>query len=225
MPTGLGGWHRRQACRRPQPITATAARTELALGTTLLGLAALGGLFFFRRPGPTRLDTVLFALLPPQYDSAWAHGVTHVGSLPGLVVGVLVLVAAGLARDRVRTIACASAPVMAVLIVELAKPLVGRHLSSYGGASYPSGTVTAVAALALGIILVVPAVLRLLAAVFGSTLVTATCAAVIVLRWHFPTDAAGGICVGAGVVLVADGVLHLPSVSRLMRRLAPAPGP
>ncbi len=34
--------------------------------------------------------------------------------------------------------------------------------------------------------------------------------AVVVLRWHYPTDALGGIGVGVGSVLVVDGLLHVP---------------
>jgi membrane-associated phospholipid phosphatase len=31
-----------------------------------------------------------------------------------------------------------------------------------------------------------------------------------VLRWHYPTDALGGIGVGLGSVLVVDGLAHIP---------------
>jgi membrane-associated phospholipid phosphatase len=211
--------------RQPGSITRTVPRAELAAGGTLLGLAALGGLYFLRRPGPVRLDSVLFGLLPANYGSVWAHYVTHIGSLPVLLAGVVVLLVMGLVRDRPRAIACAAAPALAVLIVELTKPLVDRHVSIYGGASYPSGTVTVVAALATGAVLVVPNLLKVPTAVLGMATIITTCAAVIVLRWHYPTDALGGICTGAGTVLLADGLLHLSWVDMLIRRLGQSSPP
>ena len=32
----------------------------------------------------------------------------------------------------------------------------------------------------------------------------------LVLRWHYPTDVLGGICVGGGAVFVIDSLAHLP---------------
>jgi len=97
----------------------------------------------------------------------------------------------------------------AVLAVQLvAKPLVGRHFEGSSGLSYPSGTVTAVAALAAGILLVAPRLAKPAVAALGGALVAAVCVAVVVLRWHYPTDALGGVCVGAGAVFALDGALH-----------------
>ena len=111
----------------------------------------------------------------------------------------------GVLRDWVRAIACAVAPVIAVLIVQdLAKPLVGRHIGMAGGSSYPSGTVAAVAALATAATLVMPRLVRPLVAAVGLLATIGTSVAVIVLRWHYPTDALGGIAVGIGAVLVLD---------------------
>ena len=116
-------------------------------------------------------------------------------------------------------IACASAPLVAVLIVQdLAKPLVGRHIGVTGGSSYPSGTVAAVAALAMAFTLVMPRLLRPAMAVLGAVATVGVSAAVIVLRWHYPTDALGGIGVGMGSVLVVDGLFHVPwAVAALFR--------
>lgn len=82
-----------------------------------------------------------------------------------------------------------------------------------------------VAALATGAFLVVPNVLKVPTALLGTGVVATTCAAVIVLRWHFPTDALGGICTGGGTVLLADGLLHLSWVGRFMRRVRRPPVP
>ena len=113
----------------------------------------------------------------------------------------------------------ASAPLVAVLVVQdLAKPLVGRHIGITGGTSYPSGTVAAVAALAMAFTLVVPRLLRPATAVVGAVATVGVSMAVIILRWHYPTDALGGIGVGIGSVLVVDGVLHIPwAIAALFR--------
>ena len=134
----------------------------------------------------------------------------HVGSLSALVVGVVAVFAVAVLRDWVRAVACATSPVLAVLIVQdLAKPLVGRHLG-VAVSSFPSGTVAAVAALMTAVTLVVPALTRPAVAVLGAALTAGVCAAVIVLRWHYPTDALGGVAVGIGAVLALDALLHLP---------------
>jgi membrane-associated phospholipid phosphatase len=93
-----------------------------------------------------------------------------------------------------------------VLIVQtVAKPLVGRQLE--GTLSYPSGTVTVAAALAAATVVVVPRYAKPIVTVLGGVIVAAVCAAVVVLRWHYPTDAFGGVCVGAGLVFAVDGIL------------------
>lgn len=97
----------------------------------------------------------------------------------------------------------------AVLMVDqVAKPLIGRQIDGVVG-SYPSGTVTAVSALAAAAVLVTPRVFRAATAVVAAALVVGICAAVVVLRWHYPTDALGGACVGIGAVLFLDGLAHL----------------
>jgi membrane-associated phospholipid phosphatase len=184
---------------------------QFTLGAALLGLTALAGLVFVHRPWPNRLDVWGYRALPVDVSSRWAHDFVTIGSLTALVVGVSVVFVVGLMRDWVRAVACALAPLIAVLIVQdLAKPLVGRHLGLTGGSSFPSGTVAAVAALATAATLVVPGVVRPLVAVAGTVATVGTCAAVVVLRWHYPTDALGGIGVGVGSVLVLDALFHLP---------------
>jgi len=89
----------------------------------------------------------------------------------------------------------------------VAKPLVGRHFEGSTALSYPSGTVTAVAALAAATFLVVPGFVMPVAGLAGGVVVVAVCAAVVVLRWHYPSDALGGVCVGAGAVFAVDGFL------------------
>ena len=193
----------------PGPTIRLSTAFEVLLGAGLVGLAATAGLLFMHRPWPNSVDVLGLRLLPADYAAGWAHEVTRLGSLPTLLVGALVLLVVGLPRDRVRGLACAAGPLLAALVVQdAAKPLVDRHLSTAGGASYPSGTVAVVTALSTAAVLVVPPLLRGLTALIAVIAVAAVCAAVVVLRWHFPTDALGGVCVGAGIVLLLDGLLH-----------------
>ena len=119
-------------------------------------------------------------------------------------------------RDWVRAVACAAAPVLAVLIVQdLAKPLVGRHLGITGGASYPSGTVAAVAALMTAAALVAPAAGppaggggRCRASPRGCAPPSSCCGGTI-----RPTRSAG-VAVGVGAVLALDALAHLPWAGR-----------
>ena len=102
-------------------------------------------------------------------------------------------------------------PVAAVLVTEhIAKPYVGRHLSTLGGDSYPSGTVTAAAALVTVITLAVPVVLRPVVGLGALGVIGAVGIAVVGMRWHYPTDAFGGACVGVGAVLALDAIVHIP---------------
>jgi len=194
---------------------------ELGAGVVLLGIAALAGFVFVHRPWPNRLDTWGDRLFPADLGSHWAHGFVTLGSMTVLIAGVLLVFCIGILRDWVRAIACATAPVIAVLVVqEIAKPLVDRQSVVTGALSYPSGTVAAVAALATALILVVPAKARFPVTMLGLLAIVGTGAAVIVLRWHYPTDALGGIAVGVGSVLVIDGLLQVPRFiagSRLAR--------
>jgi len=199
--------------RRPGPRAASLGGTSVQLlaGVTALTIAAVAGLAFIHRPWSNRLDVWGYAAFPANPTSGWAHDLVVVGSLSALLVGVALVFAVGVFRDRVRAVACAAAPVLAVLIVQdLAKPLVGRHLGIIGSASYPSGTVAAAAALMTAATLVVPALVRPAVAVIGTLVTVGVAAAVIVLRWHYPTDALGGMAVGVGAVLTLDALFHLP---------------
>ncbi|HWF22898.1 MAG TPA: phosphatase PAP2 family protein [Acidimicrobiales bacterium] len=198
--------------RGPRAAGPRGIAAELVLGTGLLAVAGLAGLFFVRRPWPNHLDTSGYRLLPADYGARWAHDLTQVGSLSGVLIGIVVLVVVALTQDWVRAVVCAVAPLGAVLVVDqVAKPLIGRQIAGVVG-SYPSGTVTAVSALAAAAVLVSPRVFRAVTAVLAAALVVGICAAVVVLRWHYPTDALGGACVGIGAVLFLDGLAHLPWV-------------
>ena len=194
---------------------------ELLVGSFLLCGAALAGFVFVHRPWPNRVDAIGFRILPAGFTSSWATDLARLGSTRVLVAGVVVLgIIALVSRDRARALSCVMAPLVAVLIVELvAKPLVGRHFEGSTALSYPSGTVTAVAALAAGAVLVAPRMAKLAVALLGGAATASVCVAVVILRWHYPTDALGGVCVGVGAVFALDGALHyFSSRARVLHR-------
>jgi len=195
------------------------ALMEMLLGCFLIGAATLAGLVFVHRPWPNRVDAIGFRLLPEDLSSQWATDVTRLGSLTVLIAGVVVLcVVAALSRNWMRAVSCLIAPIAVVLIVQtVAKPLVGRHFEGSTSLSYPSGTVTAVAALAAATFLVAPLFAKPLVAVVVGVVVVAVCAAVVVLRWHYPSDALGGVCVGTGAVFAVDGFLSSISNQQSVR--------
>ncbi|HXA33879.1 MAG TPA: hypothetical protein VNV87_16615 [Acidimicrobiales bacterium] len=198
--------------RGPRAAGSRGIAAELVLGTSLLAVAGLAGLFFVGRPWPNHIDASGYQLFPAGHGARWAHDLTQVGSLWGLLIGVVVLAVVALTQDWVRAVVCAVAPIGAVVVVDqVAKPLIGRQIAGVAG-SYPSGTVTAVSALAAAAVLVTPRVLRAVTAIAAAALVVGICVAVVVLRWHYPTDALGGACVGIGTVLFLDGLAHLPWV-------------
>jgi membrane-associated phospholipid phosphatase len=214
------------AARRRGPAAASRLWTaiELLLGLAMLGAAAVAGLLFAKRPGPNRVDAAGYFYVPSDPNSHLANELVRLGSKPVLIIGVIVVFLVAIFRDWVRAVACAAAPVIAVEIVEhIAKPMVGREIGA-GSFTYPSGTVAAVAALSTALFLVSPRLARPLVALAGVAAVTGTGLAVLVLRWHYPTDVAGGVWVGAGAVFSIDAIAHLPWLFR-SRRLPAEPPP
>ncbi|MGA2805122.1 MAG: phosphatase PAP2 family protein [Acidimicrobiales bacterium] len=200
----------RRPRRGPAAVSRLWTAIEFLLGAGLLGAAALAGLLLARRPGPNRVDAAGFFFVPSDPSSHLANELVKIGSLPVLLAGIGVIFSVAIFRDWVRSLACAVSPIAAVEVVEhIAKPMVGREIGA-GSFTYPSGTVTAVAALAAAAFLVSPRLLRPLSTVAGALLVAGAGWAVLVLRWHYPTDVLGGIWVGGGAVFLIDSLAHLP---------------
>lgn len=194
--------------RLVRPVAA--AILELTAGIALLAAAALAGALFVRRPWENRLDVLGYNLIPERTTWRGYLDVADLGSTTVFLAGTAVLVMTVLWRDRARALACVVGPLVAVFVTEhVAKPLVARQ-GVLGGDSYPSGTVTAVAALAMVLVLVSPTLLRPLSALAGAFVVFAVSVAVVGLRWHYATDTVGGALVGCGSVLTLDAAAHLP---------------
>jgi membrane-associated phospholipid phosphatase len=199
--------------RTRRPPSATVLVGELSIGVTLLGFAALAGYELIRRPWTNRIDAAGFREFPAGVHAHLFNRIVEIGSLPFLLGGIALAILLSVWRDVPRAIACVVGPVAAVLVTEqVAKPLVARHLTAFGGDSYPSGTVAAAAALVAVVTLAVPLALRPAVALAGCGVIVAVGIAVVGLRWHYPTDAIGGACVGVGSVLTLDALAHLPSV-------------
>ncbi len=182
---------------------------ELVFGVALLAGAALVGYLLAKHPEQNRLDAAGFWHLAADPTSRLANDLVKLGSLDGLLVGVVLAFLAAIWRDWVRALACAAAPIVAVLVTErVAKPMVGRAIGS-AGYTYPSGTITAVAAVVAALYVVSPRLLRPLVGLLGLAALVGSGWAVLVLRWHYPTDVIGGVLLGCGGVFVIDAAAHL----------------
>jgi membrane-associated phospholipid phosphatase len=189
----------------------------------MVGLVLLAALWFRARPEQVFLDNWGFSFVHPELDNTWWQDLTDLKSVSVVAAGSILAAVTVVTRDRWRALACLVAPVLAVVLTEyFLKPGVHRHYD--GVISFPSGTTTAVSALAMAWVVAVPGRLRPVIAVVGAFLVGLECMAVVGLQWHFPTDALGGAVFGAGVVLLVDGALHL-SVGTARRRQARARQP
>jgi len=195
----------RETGRRADPWTVL----EAVAGCSLLVMATLVGLFLAHHPGLNRVDASGLAHVRPDPGSPLAKDLVQLGSVTALAFGVAAVFIVEVFRDWVRALVCALAPIVAVIVVEqVAKPLVGRHIA-VGELTYPSGTVTVTAAVVAAAFIVTPQLLRPLCALAGAAAVAGVSAAVLVLRWHYPTDVFGGICVGFGTVFLFDGLVQL----------------
>jgi membrane-associated phospholipid phosphatase len=188
------------------------------VGAVLVGVTLVAGVVFHRHPGATSLDHFGFHVLTPvQHSSSPFEKIADLGDLPVLLVGSVVASLVALRRDRRRAVACLLGPLLAVVLADwVLKPLIARRY--FGVLTYPSGSMTAIAALAMAWVLAVSGWLRWVVAVIGVSVVVAVFVAVIALRWHYPTDAIGGATFGIGMVLLTDGILHSSTLTRSLLR-------
>jgi membrane-associated phospholipid phosphatase len=200
-----------EAGSEPRPEwTALPGRKETFVGAVLVGWSILGAVAIHAHPQPNGLDRWGFEWIARAPHSATLARITDLGSPAVLAIGSVLAALLCVRRDRRRAIACLAGPLLCALSVEyLLKPWVGRRFE--GVLSYPSGTTADLAALATAWILAVPARVRVVFVVIGSVAVGAMVVAVIGLRWHLPSDALAGVVLGVGIVVLADGVLHLRS--------------
>ena len=180
------------------------ATSELIAGAVLVGLVALGGVYFAFRPASGTVDGWFLSLFNAS-NSGWFTHVTSLRYPSWSSCGAVAAAVVTLPRDRPRAAACLIGPPLALVASELVvKPLVGRTLG--GVLSYPSGSTVGAAALATAAVLATPARWRKIAVVVAGGYAVWMAVAVVALRWHYPTDALAGLLFGTGVVLAVDGL-------------------
>ncbi|MGO9197245.1 MAG: phosphatase PAP2 family protein [Acidimicrobiales bacterium] len=184
----------------------------MVTGCVLLVIAAIGGICFAFFPARTPLDRLVFWVVPNEWNSAPLAWIVGRGIPSALVVGAALSCALALFWDRRRAVVCLVAPGIAIAVTEyLMKPLVGRP-SPFGaaaGLAYPSGHMTATAAVVASAVLAVPPRWRKLALVIGSGVDLLVAICLILLRYHYVTDVLGGAAIGIGATLLIDAALHL----------------
>lgn len=181
---------------------------ETMAGGILVGLTVVGAIFFRYHPGQIFLDRWGFSFVHPALGNSLYRHVVQLKSLPYLVAGSILAALVVVGRDRLRALACLVGPLAAVLVAEwFLKPVIARRYAEV--LTYPSGTTTAVAGVVTAWAVAVPRQIRAVVVVVGAFLVGLECIAVVGLQWHYPTDALAGAALGAGIVLLLDGLLHL----------------
>ena len=194
------------ASSETQSLEFPPARWLLTVGVVLVVGVLLLGARIQSVVGPTRGDAalqrhLLTAIAAPR--SKW-RDITDVGSEIPVVLAVVVLMAwAASKRDWPALCVAVLGPASALFLTEyVLKPLVDRTAPN-GALSYPSGHSTVVAALVTTALLFVYRYLGPVAAAIWSPYAAAVIAAmgiaVVAIRWHYVTDAVGGVALGIGV--------------------------
>jgi membrane-associated phospholipid phosphatase len=202
----------------PSPLP-PAKGASLPAAWALLGTVILGAVILRFEPGQNAVDSWGFSVFPDVLHSAFLRAMSDLGLAP--VTAGVSLVAAGSIwrRDRRRALACLAGPGLAVGLAELLKILVGRTF--HHALCWPSGTAAVVTAVATAIVLVTRGRGRAAAVIIGSAVVAFEAVALVAFRWHFLSDALGGIFLGAGCVLLVDALVH--RVRRFPRRRRSSP--
>lgn len=187
--------------RRALAITGAACGAGLLILTWLLAYHV--GVF-------ERADQSIYAgfggLQRPRVDpvARFIAGLCDAG--PYLFLSTITLLIAAVRRRPRLALASGAILLGANVTTELLKLVLAhpRDASLLGGVrpvgsnSWPSGHATAAMALALSVILVVPARMRPLAAGVGALFATAVSYSFLTLGWHYPSDVFGGFLV-AGI--------------------------
>jgi membrane-associated phospholipid phosphatase len=136
-----------------------------------------------------------------------------------LVILAVVLVAAVLGGRRREGLVALGAIAGAAVSTQVLKHVLAEPRPQAGSLrlppdAWPSGHATAVAALAIGIVLITPPGRRRVVAIVAAAAVVVVGIALLILGRHYPSDVVGGVCVAAAWGVVA---FHVTS-----RRARPA---
>jgi len=185
---------------------------RLTAACLLLALAAIGGVYFAFFPGATPLDRLGEWVIPNESHSHVLRWTVARGLPIALVLGAALSCVTAVFWDRRRAVTCVVAPPVAIALTEyVLKPLVGRSVPGVGviGFAYPSGHMTAAAAVVGVAVLVVPPRWRRLALLIGTVLDVFVAVCLILLRYHYVTDIIAGTAVALGTTILVDTALHL----------------
>lgn len=176
------------------------------LVTAVLGVAAVVVLYLVAvvDPGGREVDHALMraAMRAGAGLRGELLGVLDLVSVGGVALAIAGLAAVAVLRGRPRH---ALAVVAIVLGSQAVTQLLKAGLPREGGAenSLPSGHVTVVASVVVAGVLVLPALLRPLAAIAGTAAVGGAGLATLVVGWHRPSDVVAAV----GVVAAVSGLV------------------
>ncbi|CAM5240248.1 hypothetical protein GCM10010329_45240 [Streptomyces spiroverticillatus] len=190
------------------------ARTSLCRPVVLLlAFAALHGLAVWTPIGQRAENALVVGYADQARIFPWVQSwgpppLAH--EIPLLVVGLALVVAVSVVRRRLREGCAAVAAVVGTLAVTellnkavLVRPDLVGAAQNLREASFPSGHVAISAALALGLVLVVPGRARLPVAAVGAVWVALTAGAVQALYWHRPSDVLGAVLLACAAFAAA----------------------
>jgi membrane-associated phospholipid phosphatase len=209
-----------------RPLVALTAALACALALAVVGFLALGVAGVQARDADV-LDA--FVGLSRPSVNALVDRVAHLADEAPYALAGLTLAAVAIARRRPqRAVAVVALLVVTGLTTLLLKQLCSEprvlDVMGEGGPdrlAWPSGHATAAMTLALCAVLVAPPRLRALAVVLGGAFALAVGYAVMVLRWHYPSDVLAGFLVAGTWTSLARALLAV----RERDEPAPAPGP
>jgi membrane-associated phospholipid phosphatase len=217
-------WRRRSLPERA--LVALRAAAACAAGLVVLYLLAF--VIGPARSADTRVLEGFLSLRTPRVD-ARAGSVIRLFDYGPYAVAVVLVLAGALWRGGLRLAAAVAAIVFgAGLTTQFLKLLTAgpRAPLWLDDASWPSGHVTAAAALALSVVLIAPPVLRSAAAAAGGLGVLATAYSILVVGSHHPSDVLGGMLMAGLWTSLAVAGLELTGAAPAAagpRALWPAP--
>jgi membrane-associated phospholipid phosphatase len=211
-----------------------ARRVTLRLAFAAVVAAAVAGLLYVLTVG-TRAGQLVGELIlggrPASADTVTAaEQVLHALSVWSLVIGTLVVITIALMQRRRRLAAVAAGAIIgANLTTQVLKLLVLDRTDLLNGLfyplpnSFPSGHATAAASLAVGLLLVLPPLLRAPSVILSAIVVAIVGISTLITGWHRMADAVGGVYVatawGAGLAALLAWRRGLEDVGRHTEQL------